>query len=250
MSIDSPIVQDNAKTSIVNRMSMHIDARERSLVVSFSEYVRSCSWAVIGGGFTDIRRVAWFEVHNAELPPEVSPRNYTESRMYASGITDATIMLTSRCVASYADHVVSHGNMQARCLATVGLGNALRAGDPPGVPCRVGTINLLIHIGKALSDEAMLEASSIATEAKVAAIMESKVKSRWSGLTATGTGTDCIVVTCPRTGQREELEPYAGKHTIVGSAVGESVYRSVEKGVKDWLSENRVSNSSSRSHGC
>ena len=28
--------------------------------------------------------------------------------------------------------MISHGSLSARCIATVGLGNALRAGDPPG----------------------------------------------------------------------------------------------------------------------
>ena len=143
-------------------------------------------------------------------------------------------LLTSRHVATYSDARVEARGVEARCLATVGLGNALRAGDPAGIAGRIGTINLLVHLDTALSDEALLEASAIATEAKAAVVLEAGVLSRQSGRPATGTGTDCTVVT---SGGGRSSASYAGKHTTIGSIVGLAVERAVSEGVARWLAE-------------
>ena len=214
--------------------------RERWLLASFGSKVRACSWAIVGGGLVDAQHVAWLEVRDTELRPPVDARRLLDERLRAERLSGAIGLLTSRSVATYADVSVDAHGVQARCLATVGLGNALRAGDPPGVAGRIGTINLLVHVDAALSDEALLEASAIATEAKCAVVLGAGVKSRRSGEPATGTGTDCTVVTGLRAarvarGAREQR--YAGKHTAVGSVLGAAVEAAVGAGVRRWLGE-------------
>jgi adenosylcobinamide amidohydrolase len=115
----------------------------------------------------------------------------------------------------------------------VGLGNALRAGDRPATLARVGTINLLVHVGVPLTDEGLLEASAIATEAKSAALFDARVPSRQSRALATGTGTDCTVLACPRAASRA-VAAYAGKHTAIGAAVGAAVGRALSIGIAEW----------------
>ncbi len=129
--------------------------------------------------------------------------------------------------------VDEHGTT-ARCVATVGLGNALRAGDPAGIAGRIGTINLLVHVDVPLTAVGLLEACAIATEAKTAAVHEAGIVSRRSGRPATGTGTDCTVVTCATVGVPLA---YAGKHTRVGALVGAAVEKAIASGVERWLSE-------------
>jgi adenosylcobinamide amidohydrolase len=151
--------------------------------------------------------------------------------------------MTSRNVATYSDETVDAAGVRARCIATVGLGNALRAGDFPGVAGRIGTINVLVHVETPLTDAALIEAMAVATEAKTAALCDARVASAVSGKPATGTGTDCTVVACPRSGDRRGADdrrntrprPYAGKHTAVGSAVGGAVERAVAAGAQRWL---------------
>jgi adenosylcobinamide amidohydrolase len=128
------------------------------------------------------------------------------------------------------------GELVARAVATVGLGNALRAGDPAGVAGRIGTINLLVHVSAPLTDEALLEASAIATEAKAAAVLEAQITSRRTGRPATGTGTDCTVLACTPAPRRREA--YAGKHTRIGALVGAAAHCVVREGVRRWLEEN------------
>jgi len=85
-----------------------------------------------------------------------------------------------------------------------------------------------------VTDEALLEAMSIATEARTASILEAAVPSLRSGLPATGTGTDCIVMATPLAGRRE---PYAGKHTRIGHVVGAAVAQAVRRGAAEWKAE-------------
>jgi len=146
-------------------------------------------------------------------------------------------LLTSRSLARYEETDASWGNLSARCIATVGLGNALAAGDPPGPAARIGTINVLCRVSVPLGEEALLEALAIATEAKTAAVLASGASSIMSGEPATGTGTDCIVVAAPdRTGN---AETYAGKHTATGHLVGTTVREAVARGARAWLAERR-----------
>jgi adenosylcobinamide amidohydrolase len=212
-----------------------ITLRDRLLVVSFDRPVRACSWAIVGGGFTEVQHVAWIEVREAELRPPVDARRLAAERLRAQGIDQAVALLTSRRVASFGEHGAREGDVAVRAIVTVGLGNALRAGDPAGIAGRIGTINLLVHVNRSLSDEALLEASAIATEAKTAAVLEAGVASRRTGRPATGTGTDCVVVASEvLAGPRET---YAGKHTRVGSLVGAATLGVVGEGVRHWIRE-------------
>jgi adenosylcobinamide amidohydrolase len=222
------------RTEVHRASSPAIELRERMLVVSFAERVRTCGWAIVGGGLSEASHVAWIEVREAELRPPVDARRYAARRLRAEGVPHGVALLTSRRVATYEEHVEEDAGVRVRAVATVGLGNALRAGDPAGVAGRIGTINLLVHVPLALSDEALLEASAIATEAKTAAVLEAGVASRVSGLPATGTGTDCVVVTSAIAGR---CESYAGKHTRLGALVGAAALHVVAAGVRRWQAE-------------
>ena len=210
--------------------------RERWLVVTFGAPVRACSWAIVGGGLVDTRHVAWLEVRDVDLRPPVDPQQLLVDRLHAEGIGGAVGLMTSRQVSTHSDVSSVSGGVDARCVATVGLGNALRAGDPAGVAGRIGTINVLVHVDAPLSDAALLEAIAIATEAKAAVVLEAGVRSRRTGRPATGTGTDCIVVTSALAASRSRTR-YAGKHTSVGAAIGAAVEGAVGEGVARWLAE-------------
>ncbi len=212
---------------------------DRWLVASFAAPVRACSWAIVGGGLVDAEHVAWLEVRDGDLRPPVDAKARLERRLRDRALARVVGLLTSRRVSTYRDVVVEQGELRARCLATVGLGNALRAGDPPGVAGRIGTINLLVHVETSLSDVALLEAAAIATEAKAAAVLEAGVTSRRTGRRATGTGTDCTVVSSARPHAGARGAAYAGKHTAIGAVVGEAAHRAVRDGVDAWLEEQR-----------
>jgi adenosylcobinamide amidohydrolase len=216
--------------------AISVTLAERTLLVRFAERQRVISWAIVHGGLRSAREVAWLQVDDRELRPPVDARAYARERLRAAGVPDAVALLTSRRVCTYVDRTVASDDraIYARAVATVGLGNALRAGDPPGPHARIGTINVLCALSRPLCDEALLEALALAAEARTLAIREARVPSRRSGLPASGTGTDCIAIAAPQLGRAER---YAGKHTPLGFVIGAAVYEAVRAGAEDWLRE-------------
>jgi adenosylcobinamide amidohydrolase len=201
------------------------------LVVELNGPHHVLSWSMLRPGLQVADRVAWLEVRNADLPPEVDPVDVIRRRIAVAGLDDAVTLVTSRDISRYQVARATVEEQHVRCIATVGLSNSERVGtrlhQPPPF---AGTINLLVHVRQPLTEGAMLEAMSIATEARTAAVIDSGVAR--GGLAVTGTGTDCIAVAAPL---GDEPQHYAGKHTALGEATGAAVYRAVADGIKDWL---------------
>jgi len=210
----------------------------RWLVVRFGRPHTVASWAVVGGSIGKADAVVWRQVDEAELRPPVNAEHWLRERMSEAGLDGAVGLMTSRRLDAWvcATHAAGHAN--AYCVATVGLGNSLRAGDPPGAYARIGTINAVVRVDVPLSECALLEALAIATEAKTAAVLESGVRSNRTGLPATGTGTDCLVLAAPDSVGRPVS--YAGKHTDIGSAIGAAAFEAVGEGIRVWLRERGV----------
>lgn len=206
---------------------------------------RALSWAVYGGGFTSARRVSWRQVTNADLPPDLDPSRWLADEVDLRGEGSDIVLLTSRQVSAWERSEASVGEVGVQTIATVGLSNALRTGYAGGlIPESMtrpsvspnhswGTINLLCCIDRPLSDAGLIEAMSVAAEARTLAIVERRLQVE--GGDATGTGTDCIVVASPAcTSQREA---YAGKHTAIGQALGRAVYEVIGRGADRWLEQ-------------
>lgn len=206
--------------------------RSPFLVVEFDRPQAMLSWSLTKPGFVEARSVAWLHVRDDDLTLDIDPVLFLKHRMETAGHGEAVHLMTSRDVRLHHLARASSGEVEAACLATVGLGNAGRVGAEPCGCKPVGTINLLVHISQALSQAALVEAVSIATEARTAAVMALD----WSvgGHPATGTGTDCIVVAAPCEGAQRQ---FAGLHTDVGVALGRAVHEAVRQGGEIWIRE-------------
>ena len=224
---------------------MKVSLEECLLRISFEEPQKTLSWAIYGGGKNLSDTILWIQVSREDLSLSVDPKQWITNYLYQRNFPDAVAMLTSANVTLFQDIERWNETFSVRCISTVGLTNALRVGDPPAREMlRLGTINLLCAISIPLSEEAHLEALSIAAEARTAAVLNAHLPSTESGHLATGTGTDCIVVSAPASGFENNLTYYAGKHTPLGSLIGRAVYDSVQLGVEQWKidSENQRRN--------
>lgn len=206
-----------------------IERQGRWLRVRLSEAHCMWSWAVVGGGQTRTDTVAWYRVTKAELKPPLDPRQFLTARLAEASIPKAVGLLTSADLDLYGESEITREGITVHTLATVGITNALRVGDPPRSAEPVGTVNLLCRISRALSKEAFLEALALAAEARTAAFLESEIPSTETGQPATGTGTDCIVIAAP---VRGEALHYVGKHTNAGHLIGTSVLEAVRSGLR------------------
>jgi adenosylcobinamide amidohydrolase len=205
------------------------------LIAAFPLPQNVLSWSLTKPGFVAAAKVAWLQVNDADLPLDVDPAAMLTARMEENGCGDAVPMMTSRDVSRYEVKTAGSGSVTASCLATVGLSNAARIGSDPDDHAGAGTINLLAHVDRRLSVAGMLEALTIATEARTAAVMELGLD-RGDGI-VTGTGTDCIAIAAPL---GEPEENFAGLHTHIGAAIGRCVYEAVAAGGGAWMAERRL----------
>ena len=122
-----------------------------------------------------------------------------------------------------------YNELQAYVISTAGCGNLSTVGEtgrylegesPPVLP---GTINIIVALNYAFTQEAMLEATAIVTEAKVRAVYELGLKSVATGESATGTGTDCIAIAVGH----DRRYAFCGKHTKWGELVGRAALESI-----------------------
>ncbi|MEC7948793.1 MAG: adenosylcobinamide amidohydrolase [Myxococcota bacterium] len=205
---------------------MDIQRQARAIIVDLPGTHSALSHALGHGGFSRIRSVVWAYVRREELPLDVDPLSLLRRRLAEAGRPDALGFLTSRDLAFL--HRADRAGVTA--LATVGLSNALRVGDPPAGP-PPGTINVLVRVPSPLTEGAMVEALAMTAEARTLAVREAEWPSIQTGRPASGTGTDCITVVAP---QGADPEPWCGKHTALGSDIGGAVLDAVSQGAITW----------------
>lgn len=196
---------------------------------------RILSSAIWGGGLVERRAVAWLQVRNQDLPVDVDPLALLREHLQAAGRPDAVGLMTSRNMRFVHTASVSVGGVTASAVATVGLSNALRIGDPPGFAPAAGTVNLLVRLSAPLTDAALVEALALAAEARTTAVSASGWASVRTGAPATGTGTDCLVIAAPVASSGSQPLPWCGKHTAAGSALGRAALAALSEGVEVWL---------------
>ncbi|HMM09079.1 MAG TPA: adenosylcobinamide amidohydrolase [Paracoccus solventivorans] len=203
------------------------------LIADLGRPRRVLSFAPHNPGFHRARHILLREVRNADLPQGLDPHRWLAGQVQGIGQAQSVCMMTSRPLRHYRVSRVG----PVCCLATVGLGNAERVGHRRAVPAAApqpqpqpgyGTINLAILLAEGLTDTAMIEALTIAAQARTLAVLEAGIMLP-SGL-ATGTGTDCIALACDA-----GATGFAGLHTPLGEALGRAVHDAVLAGARDWV---------------
>ena len=91
---------------------------------------------------------------------------------------------------------------------------------------QVGTINIVVAVPVRLSEAALVNAVATATEAKVQSLYE-------TGVRATGTASDAIVMHCPTDGT---AETYGGPRSAFGARIARAVHAAVLAGARSWIS--------------
>lgn len=203
------------------------------LIVTFGVLQRMLSWSMTKPGFQVARRVAWLEVRNEDLSPQVDAAAFLSHRMEEASLGDAIALMTSRDVRRSHHAHAAIENVTASCVTTVGLSNAERIGHRIGAAAAAGTINTLVHVSCPLLGAALIEAIAITAQARTAAVIDSGF--RRAGIFITGTGTDCIVIAAPHESNGHR---FVGLHTAIGEAIGACVYEATATGIASWLADN------------
>lgn len=215
----------------------------RTLVINLGGRKRVLSSAPQGGGLT---LASYVLNHQVEANPSATrdqsktfadPASFLRKVASRLGIRAGTVGLMTAVPMTQLvmARAVSDG-LWVECFATVGVTNAVRAGEwPPQNPHRdrlgkAGTINLMLITNGSLSYAAMVGVVQVATEAKTGVLRDHAVPSCSDGSAATGTGTDVVVIACRLRGQGPS-HIYSGTHTIIGTLVGQVVTSCITRGL-------------------
>ena len=209
-----------------------IDCAPPFLIVRLPANCRALGWSLARPGFAETSTVAWLEVRNADLTPDVDPLRLLREKLAARGLDDAVAFMTSRDIRRHHVALRQAEGVTAACVATVGLANGETIGARRRVEAFPGTINTLVHVSRPLAGAAFIEAISIVAQARTAALFDTAHLR--PGPRITGTGTDCIVVAAPL---GPDAESCAGLHTAIGEAIGGAVYDAVREGAEVWSAE-------------
>lgn len=179
---------------------------------------RMISSAVLGGG---IGERAW--VLNAQVSHGY--RRTDPDRHLADLASDAGVrgpgvgLMTAADVSGYG-HAHDNG---AEAVVTAGLGVrgwAAAPAESTALPTAPGTINTVVALPVVLSDAALVNAVTTATEAKVQALLD-------TGYACSGTPTDavCVAARAPRPG--EQVHAFAGPRSLWGARLARAVHAAV-----------------------
>jgi adenosylcobinamide hydrolase len=193
------------------------DGRELPMLVwRFAAAMRVASTASCGGGLGER---PW--LINAQVPHDYRRRDQARhgaELAAAAGLSGAGVVMFT---------AVDVRNVQQRTDgglhvdATVGLALPVWAAAPEtAVQPTPGTINIVARVPVRLTDAALLNALTTATEAKSQALLA-------AGVPGTGTASDAITVACPTNGT---AAPFGGPRSVWGARLARAVHDAVLAG--------------------
>ncbi len=206
-----------------------IHVTEAGIAWHFDTVRRGISTGICRGGLRDYRhfynhRLRRFFAHERDFPGGSVPA-YLMTALLEAGLSasDSTAMITSARMDWHAYACHRFDDLIVEGVVTAGVEQtAARAGDPAyyyekdGEYLPTGTINLMLSTNAALPDPILVKACLTATEAKTTALQDTGVVSLRSGLSATGTGTDGIMIASD---SRGPVRTDAGTHSKLGELI-------------------------------
>lgn len=236
---------ENMKAEILYHTYQNVDVN--TLLISFSKKRRVISTV---DGYKKVRFIA--NHYQPYVLAEKTMKNYDNFKenfpnMIGVPAGDLAFMSTA---ANMDNLAVSEKTFQDRivcCLATGGVGNALRSGvdqanwiEQDGKYVNtIGTINIIVLTNVTLTDGAMARVIITATEAKTAALQDIDARSSVSPKNqATGTGTDNMIVVSGTDPNKKVRQ--TGGHTKLGELIGTSTRFAVTETIKKheaWISK-------------
>ncbi len=222
----------------IGRLSTRSRIVEGTLIIDLGTRMRVLSSAPRGGGLRTTRYILNHQVLPNPVRPKKSGPNVSRHRwgdparylrriaLAVGADTGCVGLMTAVPMKQLVTSRASEDGVWVECYATVGVTNAVRAGESPrratakAIDCTLGTINLIVITNACLPASALVGAVQVATESKTGVLRDHAVLSGTGCPGATGTGTDAVVVACAVRG-KGPWTPYAGTHTALGSMIGQ-----------------------------
>lgn len=225
-----------------------------TLILDLGTRMRVLSSAPRGGGLRTTRYILNHQVPANPVRPAARttwehPARYLKRIAGELGVNaDCVGLMTAVPMKQVVTCRKEADGIWVECFATVGVTNAVRAGETPASEegnshvHRAGTINLMVVTNACLAVPALVCAVQVVTESKTGVLRDHAIPS-WTGRPgATGTGTDAVVVACALRGNGLRSD-YAGTHTLIGSLIGRVVAECLAQGLAratEWAATHRA----------
>jgi len=228
--------------------------RHDTLIIDLGKRMTILSSAPRGGGLVRSRYILNHQVpaHPVTTPRPTWKREWGDPSRYLGRLA-TRLGMDGPCVALMTAVSLKHlvtlreesADIWVEGFFTVGVSNAVRAGEPNGAAERdadsstPGTINIVLITNARLAIPAMVGAVQVATESKAAVLLAESVPTWTGGQGATGTGTDAIVIV----NGEGPVHRYSGTHTTMGELIGRVVARGVLSGLlryRQWALQSMV----------
>ncbi|MEI3599619.1 MULTISPECIES: adenosylcobinamide amidohydrolase [unclassified Oceanobacillus] len=148
-------------------------------------------------------------------------------------------MMTAIVLEDYSFGIYEGNGFSILVVVTASVGNAVDSSraKPLVGPVAPGTINTWVFVNGSLTEEAFIQATITATEAKAQVLRDLAIQDRKTGTVATGTPTDSILIAA--TQQGKELD-YAGTATELGALIGNAVYQEMKRAISKTLKRKKT----------
>lgn len=213
-----------------------------AITCSLEEPAWGISTSPFGGGIQKIDGVVNHKllhyVHSEQDLPGGNLENYLEYCLQPLGFSNPTALLTTARMSCFGRSLAIGKEDSVEVFATAGIDkNAARAGELPlyreeeeGFTPLGGTINLLVFLSVSLPLGILARSLITLTEAKSALLDELGIPSIESGLTATGTSTDGIIVVMKNSGPlRTDVGTYSELGYLIATATKDAVREALYK---------------------
>jgi iron complex transport system ATP-binding protein len=199
---------------------LELSLKDNALWLNSPAPLKTCSSAVVRGGFAEVYHIINLHVHKnyANPHPQQDLERYAQNHDLQKPYLG---MMTAVYVEDHKTATLSRHDLHVSAVVTAGIGNAISAGNskPMSVLQPPGTINTIVCVEGDLTPAAMINALITVTETKTAVLHAGGHKTS-EGFPVTGTSTDSVVIAC--TGEGPPL-PYAGPSTDVGWLISRAV---------------------------
>ncbi|HEX5528628.1 MAG TPA: adenosylcobinamide amidohydrolase [Methylomirabilota bacterium] len=211
-----------------------VEAGREAVVLVSERPLRVLSSAVHQGGFVDARAVVNLHVGNND--PCADPAGMIAAYARRVGVPGPWVGLltgarTER--AAMAEEAIAH--LSALAVTTVGLSNPVAAGHSPIAAWAPSTINTVVVVDADPEPAALVNAIITATEVKGLALRAAGLVVE-SGVAASGTSTDAVVIAVTGRGAAER---FGGPASPLGWVVARAVRAALDRSIRDWQERHR-----------
>jgi adenosylcobinamide amidohydrolase len=204
-----------------------VEVKNDTLVIGYNKPFKVMSSAVLNGGLKQARTIISCHVpenYDHKNPEEMLQKKAEELKL-PSPLVGMLTAVDLRNV-STSTGVVSGKNLLV--VATAGTSNATRPGEAQSTQ-GIGTINLVVVYEGDMTESCMVNVVLTVTEAKSATLRRLDIRTRKTGILATGTSTDTVAICC--LGDGKPLR-YAGSATEIGNTLGRTVESSIQESLR------------------